>query len=87
MYNGTDDRTLPQLHQVLLSALDTVSYDMKFMPEVYLQSFKISKPINDMFIESIFSLTLGVVILLPVFVQQIVHEREKELKDQLLIVR
>lgn len=88
MYNATDDRTLPQLQQVLMLALDSVAFNVQVMPNVYMQQFKIAKPVNTMFVDSsVFSLTLGIVILLPIFVQPVVLEREKELKEQLLVVR
>jgi hypothetical protein len=91
MYNGTNDRTLPQFSSVLTQALSDVTLDEKDaedfkLPLLFLQENSIASEQDVFFIDNaIYSLTLGVTFMIPMIVQNVVVEVEKELKHQLFI--
>jgi ABC-type multidrug transport system permease subunit len=90
MYNGTNDKTLPQFYHVLTLALTDLVFENRSnfeIPLLFDQHIRIATEQDVLFIDSIiYTLTLGITFMIPMFTQNVVYESEKELKHQLFLV-
>ncbi|KAL0491421.1 hypothetical protein AKO1_009845 [Acrasis kona] len=86
MYNSLNKLTLPRLNQVLLRALDSFVTDKTILPSIFINQFNVVAPQDQLFVDSgVFLLLMSLITMLPMLVQTIVQEKEKEVKDQLMI--